>query len=409
MTQPRRLACLDALRGIALVQVVLSTYLAAFHPGILPQAPLANGTFTAIVLAIASDGYAGICLFLCVSGYALTWACGNGRVVVPRLLAGRTIRLVVPALGGLLLGWLTAATLADKAHAAGMWIGSDLLRALYPVPPSAHAMARDVLAATVTGYNGSSIVADMVTTWLHIPLPLEQSANPALWALPLHLLGSALIIYLLAARKIGLVPWLGLGILIGAGVLTTPLACLFVGHLLARVALTRPITLPATLAVPLIGAGGYFCLVPFLELPPAFLDLVAQVPYLSLTAALDVARMSKITGTAMIFVGVMLCPVLQGLLAAVPLPQLGRYALPVYLAHVPVITGLCPAVLIAAQLPAGSTRALLLAATALCGLAAVGAVLAWINRLTRRIARALARMSDRDAAQRGQERLVRRR
>ena len=388
-TPPWRLPVLDTLRGYALIQVLLSTWLAAFCPGTVPPVPLDSDKITMILLAIASDGYAGICLFLCVTGYVLTWTYAPQPIPVPRLLLARTIRLVIPSLVALLFAAVIALFFANATHQAGNWNGSDLLRALYPSPPTAHALAKDAAAAMLTGYNGSSIVADFVTTWLHIRLPLVESVNPALWTLSLQLLGSALVIYLIAAAQIGTLAWFGLAALVVAGVLTTPLIGMFIGHKLALLALRRSDAMPIALSLPLFLAGGYLILVPFDGLAPDFEALIAALPYYRFTAAPHITHLSKIAGTSLAFIAVMTSPPLQRFLTISTVSWLGRFSFPIYLVHIPVICGLVPAVLIATDLHSGPARSLLILMTATAGLVLAATALNFVDWAARTTSQAV--------------------
>ena len=394
-----RLRYLDGLRGVAIIQVVMSTYLAAFHPQLQPTPLFQHDSPGAVVIAMLADGYSGICMFLAVSGFALTWACGGNHASVPRLVAGRAVRLAIPAVAGILLGAAVVLALPGTPQAASVLTGSPLLAALFPVGPTPALVARDVATAFLTGYNGSSAAADTIAWYsnalfpvgntLHLSFPLMESFNPALWSLCLQTLGSLITVILIAARRMGPLLWGALFVAAAACLALTPLAAMLVGHLVARVRLTRDPTASLALMVPVLFVGAYLCLVPFGPFSPALSEICAS-PWLSLTACADTGHLLKIAGVSVIFCACTVTPRLQSILGDGPLAGLGRLSLPIYLSHVPVLGGICAAVLLGSNMPAGPDRATLIAITALITLSIATAMLRPIDGLAKLVGHRIA-------------------
>src|SRR3954462_3663733 len=89
-----RLHYLDALRGVAAVQVVLLHFFTAFAPG-LAMSGLDAGTLAGYVRAsplfYLYDGYSAVYIFFALSGYVLTGAFAARVDALGRALAARTV------------------------------------------------------------------------------------------------------------------------------------------------------------------------------------------------------------------------------------------------------------------------------------------------------------------------------
>ena len=196
-------------------------------------------------------------------------------------------------------------------NAPGRQRPDRLAAARGPVSGGSHAalVARDVATAFLTGYNGSSAAADTIAWYsnalfpvgntLHLSFPLMESFNPALWSLCLQTLGSLITVILIAARRMGPLLWGALFVAAAACLALTPVAAMLVGHLVARVRLTRDPTASLALMVPVLFVGAYLCLVPFGPFSPALSEICAS-PWLSLTACADPGHLLKIAGVSVI-------------------------------------------------------------------------------------------------------------
>jgi len=333
-----RMHHLDALRGLAVIQILSSTFLAAFYPNTLPDLTRADGSFPAIVLAAVTDGYAGICLFFVASGYALTFAYADLGVPVLRLLAARLVRLAVPALAAIGLGGLLATLVPLLARDGLRVTGSALLNGVLLTPAAVSAVIADV-AGAIVGYNGSSAVADLISAHSRFVFPIRASLNPALWCCCQQVAGSIVVIFLIGARDISRVAWLCLLGAVALITLGTPLGGMLIGHALARSPLVRSPRLPMGYALIPMWFGFRLCLYPQPEIADTIAGVTTHLPFLPFAIAPNPALASKAIGAALLFSAVALAPWPQQVLPRLGLAVLGRASLSLYLVHVPVIIG----------------------------------------------------------------------
>lgn len=383
-----RLTYLDALRGFAILQVVLSNYLGAFYPATLPDLSADQNSIVALLLAVLTDAYSGICLFFLISGYTMTFTYGESVLSIARLLAARAIRLAVPTLTAIGLGMLALQLLPAEAWTGYRWSGSVLIDGLHPTSISTASLVANIIASVV-GYNGTSVAADLVTASTGIALPLAASFDPSLWCGCLQFAGSLFVITLIGARRLRLVVWIALLMLASLATIATPISAMLFGHALARSPFVRSPRLPAAFGVIAIGLGLHLCLFPRPEIAIAETDLARHLSFLPFAILPAVAEVSKIAGTTLLFTGVVLSARLQQALAGSGLARIGCVSLPLYLSQVPVMLGVTA---ISIRLFDGVRGEAMdfVALASLAATAAVTAAFAGIDRYGRVIARWIA-------------------
>jgi peptidoglycan/LPS O-acetylase OafA/YrhL len=330
-----RLRFLDGVRGIAILQILLSGFLREFFPNALPHLTGTADSAGTIVLAVLTDGAAGLSLFFLTSGYVLTF---NARERPQRggAFVGRLLRLGIPAIAAIGVS-LIVATIIHLPQQSGTgganFAAAGLLASRIPPPPS---IATDLLGIVI-GYNGASQAADLFTWATGRPIALSASLNPALWCCCLQLAGSLLVLSLIAFRRMSKITWAFLLLAGLAATIATPISAMLLGHALARSPLARAPRMHIVFAVMLIGFGFSLCLYPSPELI-RLAELIADAfRHLGLPATADTREASTIAGAALIFCGIVLSPGLHALLPKLGLAAIGLVALPLYLMHVPAI------------------------------------------------------------------------
>lgn len=185
----RRLPALDGLRGLAALVVLVSHLVMAGAPAladsILFGIPMDGvlGRLAVTPLAVVWAGPELVVVFFVLSGFVLTRALRDRAVPAAAFLAGRAVRLYLPAWGSLVVGAALVALVPRSpalapAESAGRWL-FDLAR-----PLGAERFAHDV--ALVTG-------AD--------PRKGEGTLNAVLWSLRWEVLFSLALPVILVARR----------------------------------------------------------------------------------------------------------------------------------------------------------------------------------------------------------------
>jgi len=374
-----RIRHLDALRGLAVTQMICATWLACFRPDLVEPTPLVTGTLGAIALSFLGDAHTGLCLCLLISGFILTRSVGYSSVPTSRLLGARWLKLVGPAIASLLLGTILAALAAAYLPIAAQLTRSPLLASLTPPAASVVAVVDDMFAAIFTGYRDVPILPPIGLA-AQAPL-LGESFNPALWCLRIQLLASLIVIGLSALRRWNAAAWASVAAAVTVISLPHIMLPALVGHFLATApGLNRQSTLTgATITL----AGFYLCLVPFLAgdvVPREICDYSWIAPACAMPDHLP-----KCAGALLIFVGLLLSPGLQSLLAGSFFSAIGRVAGPLYLASGPVL--LFGGALVMTHGPNGTVARLLPATLAMAiALTAVAGLFMAVDNLFHRAA-----------------------
>ena len=125
----QRQGWLESLRGIAALQVFLLHLLGAFWlPAVTGEGPPGLATWLArSPLALLYDGESAVALFFILSGAVLTRAFPRQLAAPGAALAGRLLRLGLPAAAACLLAFLTFHAFRGAHGAAGVLLGASWL------------------------------------------------------------------------------------------------------------------------------------------------------------------------------------------------------------------------------------------------------------------------------------------
>ncbi len=327
-----RLAHLEGLRGVACLQVVALHGFGAFLPGLV-DGPAAGWELAvqSSPLRLLYDGDMAVFLFFVLSGHVLTAPFRVHAARPGRLVAGRVVRFLLPALMACTLSAAALWLLGGVAPMAGAVIGTGWLSGGLTGPVSAGALLWDAtFNALVLGYRDMSVL----TPWLGDTLwPNVASLDPPLWTLSVEMQGSLVVLALvLAERWARWLWWAGVAVGGVAGI-TSPLLCFVVGHILATWVPPPRVRLPMAVAgiALLLGDAGWaervVALAPINGMPA---DLVAHGwAAMLLFPALLHARWSR------------------ALFARPALVRLGAISFPLYLVHWPMLFGPGAAALLA--------------------------------------------------------------
>jgi peptidoglycan/LPS O-acetylase OafA/YrhL len=185
----RRLPALDGLRGLAALVVLSSHLVMAGAPALgnsivygIPM-PGAAGRLATSPLAIAWAGPEFVIVFFVLSGFVLTRALRDRPVPALAFLAGRALRLYLPAWASLAVGAALVALVPRSpalapAENAGLWL-FDLAR-----PVALERLAHDVALITPSD-----------------PRKGQGTLNPVLWSLRWEVLFSLALPVVLVARR----------------------------------------------------------------------------------------------------------------------------------------------------------------------------------------------------------------
>jgi peptidoglycan/LPS O-acetylase OafA/YrhL len=310
---------LEGLRGVAALQVVLLHFVTGFLPDTAEHA--------AAPVRVLFDGHTAVYVFFLISGAVLTPSFARGGAW-PRQAARRVVRLGIPvaAAAGVALALLAALPNAhrDAALVSGSaWLAMDSSGAL-----TLSHLAREIgLDSLLLGYREYTLFAPIAD---HLPL-LEHSLDAPFWSLHLELYGSLLLLLLVRLRSRS--AWLHrAAIVVCAGLFGTHPMFLFVlGHLCA-VRLDRP-------AIPVLGTG---LIVLGLAMSAGkdwgAVEVVrAEIARFAPVAAPNLFQFQSQLAAIALFLGVLLSPAAQWLLARSLCRRLGRLSFSIYLLHFPIL------------------------------------------------------------------------
>src|ERR1700752_3428309 len=101
----RRLECLDGVRGVAALVVVVFHYLSAFVPALTPDQTPDPYWLADTPLAILFNGPFAVVVFFVLSGFVISKSAHKRFPLLPAV-ALRYLRLTVPMLASVLAAWL---------------------------------------------------------------------------------------------------------------------------------------------------------------------------------------------------------------------------------------------------------------------------------------------------------------
>ena len=364
---------LEGLRGIAAVQVVLLHFVTAFMPVMAEQAaPPWRPLF---------DGHTAVYVFFLISGAVLTPSFARGGAW-SRQGAKRVVRLGIPvaaaaAIALALLASLPSAHLDAARISGSAWLAMDSSGAA----TLAHLLREVGLDSLLLGYREYTLFAPIAE---RLPV-LAQSLDAPFWSLHLELYGSLLVLLLVRLQSRS--AWLHrITIVVCAAAFGTHPMFLFVlGHLCAPRLHRPPIRLLGTGLILLglaMSASKDWSAVEAIRVAIARFAPVA---------APNLFQFQSQLAAIALFIGALLSPPAQWLLALPLCRQLGRLSFSIYLLHFPILftLGCASFVALASTLPYSATVAITFAGFALAVLLAAAAFEHWIDRPAIRLSRRL--------------------
>jgi peptidoglycan/LPS O-acetylase OafA/YrhL len=339
--EPPRMAWLDGLRGIAATQVVLLHYASAFLPAIgLRDAKVVHyhweNAFIFTPLFLPFDGYSAVFIFFVLSGVALTYSFANTPYAIFSGVIRRIIRLGLPMMGGILLGAAWFSLWPDAHIAASQTSRSVWLAALGADRVTLATIAHQIgLEGLLGGYEEFSVLSSAMRKMLGLT-SLFHSFVPPLWTLHVELVGSLLILALVAVRQ-AVAPWIHLILCLGlvASLLSSMLFLFVVGHLVAdwlRTPADRRSNL--LLGAGLLALGVLLCTTDPIPIVQRLADWF-PTPFIGRRAPPTLAQ--SLYGAVATFFGFALLPRLQLVLTKPPIQWLGKISFSLYLTHFPII------------------------------------------------------------------------
>lgn len=122
----RRLECLDGVRGVAALVVVVFHYLSAFVPALTSDQTSDPYWLADTPLAILFNGPFAVVVFFVLSGFVISKSAVK-RFHLPLTIASRYLRLTVPMLASVLIAWLLLISFPNDAATLGAVTGTPWL------------------------------------------------------------------------------------------------------------------------------------------------------------------------------------------------------------------------------------------------------------------------------------------
>ncbi|KQV83223.1 acyltransferase [Rhizobium sp. Root1220] len=323
-----RISYLDALRGIAALQVLLLHFVTGYYPSIAShKSPM----------AFLYDGASAVFIFFTLSGYVLTAAFAKTEAPFVSQAVNRTLRLGIPVAASVAFSAVLFAVFAGYNVAAGEITGSAWL-STYWSPPIDRWFGRDAFDALFIGYGESSMFRWFGVSAANLPA-LPSAFNAPLWTLSVELYGSFLIFALNIAQRRNTRLWLVLLIALAVVLCRSPLICFLAGHLAARYRLA---VIPASRIWPtlLIVVGVLSCLSSIYWHPEFLVRACAASSQIVLPCYGNPQSLQRIAGSIMITLGIMRSDGARALLGRGRIERLGALSFPIYLVHWPIVFGL---------------------------------------------------------------------
>ena len=384
---------LDVIRGVAAVQVVILHLATAYWPEwLLAPADGAAAQWRATPLFIPFDGYSAVFLFFGLSGFVLTRAWHSGGPVL-LVMAGRYLRLALPALAACILAWIAMRLFGHPNLRAGEALGSSWLRALWDLRANLPDVFRDgLLDAPLLGYNGTSQLSEYSGLTPELRL-ITRAWVPMLWTLALEFQGSMLVLILVRLRQGSMPAWTLVSAVLLSLLARSVFLCFLMGHLLSFLRLE-----PASDAGRRTGRTLFLGLL--LAFAGAWISVLTETgaagPINTLCNAglpgipcLSAYQFQKMMGGLLEFLGLVLA--FGGVIVRRPLLlALGRCSFPLYLGHWPGVVAVGTATYLLLGSVLGDVPARLAACVAALAWTAVSvAILLRADLLAQRLSRTL--------------------
>lgn len=409
---PTRVGWLDGLRGVAALQVVLLHYAIAFLPGIGLGAPALvrfpwEHAFIGTPLAFLLDGSSAVYLFFIMSGVVLTYAFDAAPRDVIASILRRLTRLGVPMAAATIFAAVLFFWLPDAHVTAAGITESHWLRGIGPADLSlAEVWHQITLEGMLAGFAGVSMIPEWATAQLALA-PTGHAYNPPLWSLHVELVGSLLVLLLVAIRSLAdKNMYRATCVVLAICFFNSSLGLFIFGHAAADW-LGRPVARWAWLpGLSCLTAGVALCVAGQLNIV-TLIGAYLPAPPIGLSNGGDV--MQKTFGAALVFIGVTHLPTVQLILEKPAARWLGKISFSLYLVHFPIMATVVAALFVRCNqtMPYGPSVALACLMGAAVSLIAAVLFDRWIDRSAIAFSRRLGLMFKNRAASRPLDLLTR--
>jgi peptidoglycan/LPS O-acetylase OafA/YrhL len=126
----QRLECLDGVRGVAALVVVVFHYLSAFLPTLTPDQTSNPCWLADTPLAILFNGPFAVVVFFVLSGFVISRSAVK-RFHLSLTIASRYLRLTVPMVASVIIAWLLLISFPNDAATLGAITGTPWLAKTY--------------------------------------------------------------------------------------------------------------------------------------------------------------------------------------------------------------------------------------------------------------------------------------
>lgn len=333
-----RVAFMESIRGLAAVQVVLLHFFSAFIPDLVFE-PTIHGVASAIHLSplgFLYDGHSAVYLFFTLSGYVLTRSFERHLDHPCALVAGRILRLAIPALAAVLVAAALILCVGHPNIEAGALSGSSWFAAARMADLSMLGILRDGIGnAVFLGYLGLP-GAGFLAPWQQ---PLDRSFVAPLWTLSIELYGSLVVLALcLCARRSRALWWVAV-VLAATFTVRSAYLCFIAGHLLASFRCAeRPAARLSLLPLAAIVIGMFLC-VRSEVWQFAWLRALCADATPWLFPGQSAAQQQKAFGVVLLFIGLISLKPARTALSQPWLVRQSRLSFPLYLVHWPILFG----------------------------------------------------------------------
>lgn len=329
-----RVKSFESVRGLAALQVLFLHIFTGFFPGLVvstSQTGTLAGKIHDSPLFFLYDGQSAVAIFFVLSGVVLTLSFQRNLSAPHRIIAGRILRLGIPAICAGLLAFSVKTIVGSPNIAAGELLNSAWLSNNWRSPDGMWFLFRDVvLNASFLSYQPVSLFDSLSIG--HFRDPLSQAYIAPLWTLSWEIYGSILVLLLCRARVVSKTLWIALLCVAIAIGLRNYFICFIAGHLIALQSEKARQAIPGTLFVIL---GLIYCLSREV-FGEDYAGAICQLPSIGTCATF----IGKIYGACFLLWGIACSRRLMSIFDHDRLAVLGRLSFPIYLVHWPIVFGI---------------------------------------------------------------------
>lgn len=324
---------LEGLRAVAALIVVLFHSIVIFYPAMFYGlghnfAPIAHGTFEAWVFgtplnAFVSGAFA-VSIFFVLSGFVLSIGFFQTKRedIIKKLAIKRYLRLMLPALGSVLLVYILLVFHLDQGKVL------------------AESISQSGASSSLWKFDPSFIGAVAQGTWQIFALPLgDAHYNPVLWTIQYELLGSFLVfgaLLLFGALKLRWWAYIGLAVFF----FNTWFLGFVIGMVIADLYANRQSIFTTMHSKKGMGIGGSLVICGLFLGGYPLVDPSSGIYHMLYVSSVPLgANLINYTtfGATLILLAILMSPQISRVLRYRWVSGLGRYTYSLYLVHLPVL------------------------------------------------------------------------